>query len=82
MIAATPKVVEMVAVDSWKFYLRGLWESGLRLSESLTIWWDDAPGAIVVDFSGQRPMLRIPAESQKSNRDSLLPITPEFSHLL
>lgn len=82
MLAVVPKVVENTAADSWKFYLRGLWESGLRLSESLILRWDDAPGAIVVDLSGRRPMLRIPAEAHKGNRDTLLPITPSFAALL
>jgi integrase len=82
MIEATPAVVENAAAKSWQFYLRGLWESGLRLMESLSLRWDDKPGAIVVDLSGRRPMLRIPAEAQKSNCDQLLPITPEFAALL
>jgi integrase len=82
MIEATPKVVENAAADSWKFYLNGLWASGLRLTESLTLRWDDAPGAIVVDLSGRRPMLRIPAEAEKGNRDRVLPIVPEFATLL
>jgi integrase len=82
MIEAAPKVVENAAADSWKFYLNGLWASGLRLSESLTLRWDDAPGAIVVDLGGRRPMLRIPAEAEKGNRDRTLPITPEFATLL
>ncbi len=56
--------------------------SGLRISESLTLRWDDAPGAIVVDLSGRRPMLRIPAEAEKGHRDRVLPIVPEFSQLL
>jgi integrase len=82
MISAVPAVVENTAAASWRFYLRGLWTSGLRLSESLALRWDDAPDAIVVDFSGRRPMLRIPAEAQKANRDQLLPITPDFAALL
>lgn len=82
MLAAVPAVVENAAAPSWDFYLRGLWTSGLRLTESLLLRWDDAPGAIVVDFSGRRPMLRIPAEAQKANRDEVLPITPEFAALL
>jgi len=82
MIAAVPAVVENAAAESWRFYLRGLWESGLRLSESLTLRWDDGPDAIVVDLSGRRPMLRIPAEAQKAHRDEVLPITPEFAALL
>jgi integrase len=82
MIEAVPGVVENAAAESWKFYLRGLWTSGLRLSESLTLRWDAKPGVIVVDFSGRRPMLRIPAEAEKGNRDRLLPMTPDFATLL
>jgi integrase len=82
MIEAAAKVVENVAAKSWEFYLRGLWESGLRLSESLTLRWDDAPESIVVDLSGRRPMLRIPAEAEKGHQDRLLPMTPEFAELL
>jgi integrase len=82
MIEAVAAIVENAAAESWKFYLRGLWASGLRLSESLVLRWDDAPGAIVVDFTGRRPMLRIPCEAQKGNRDTLLPMTPEFATLL
>jgi integrase len=82
MIAAVAKVVENTAAPSWKFYLRGLWLSGLRLSESLSLRWDDAPGAIVVDLSGRRPMLHIPSEAHKARRDTLLPVTPDFAALL
>ncbi len=82
MIEAVPKVVENAAADSWKFYLRGLWFSGLRLSESLTLRWDDAPDSIVVDLDGKRPMLRIPAEVEKGKRDRILPMAPEFAQLL
>ena len=82
MLKVVPKVVENTAANSWKFYLRGLWESGLRLSESLTVRWDNAPDAIVVDLTGRRPMLRISAEAEKGNQDRLLPITPEFAVLL
>lgn len=82
MIDAVPAVVENAAAESWRFYLRVLWASGLRLTESLTLRWDDAPGAIVVDLSGRRPMLRIPAAAQKSGRDEVLPMTPEMTELL
>jgi integrase len=82
MLAAVPAIVEPVAADSWRFFLRGLWLSGLRLSESLTLRWDDKPGSIVVDLGGRRPMLRIPAEAEKGFQDRLLPITPQFAQLL
>jgi integrase len=82
MIEATPKVVENVAAASWQFYLRGLWLSGLRLSESITLSWTDTPGAIVVDMAGRRPMLRIPAEAEKGFQDRTLPMTPDFARHL
>jgi integrase len=43
MLSATTKIVGEANAEPWKFYLRGLWESGLRLSESLALRWDDAP---------------------------------------
>jgi integrase len=64
-------------------YLRGLWWSGLRLCESLALeWTGTTPGALVVDFTGRRPMLRIPAESEKGGQDRLLPMAPEFAEFL
>jgi integrase len=82
MLQVVPKIVENTAAESWAFYLRSLWESGLRLSESLMLRWDNAPDSIVVDLTGRRPMLRIAAEAEKGNQDRLLPITPEFAKLL
>ena len=82
MIVSVPKAVGELAADSYRFYLQGLWASGLRLEESLTLRWDEAPGAIVVELGGRRPMLRIPAEAEKGGTHRLLPITPEFAELL
>jgi integrase len=72
----------LAAAPHLDFYLRGLWLSGLRLGESMALRWDDAPGAILVDFSGRRPMFRIPAESEKGNTHRILPMAPEFAQLL
>jgi integrase len=82
MIAAAPKVVGEAAKASWEFYLRGLDASGLRLTESLVLRWDDGPGAIVVDYSGRHPMLRIDASAEKANTHRLLPMAPKFAELL
>jgi integrase len=82
MLKHVPKVVENVAAESWKFYLRGLWLSSLRLTESLTLRWDYAPNAIVVDMGGRRPMFLIPADVEKGNEDRLLPMTPDFAEFL
>lgn len=81
-IGARPNTTGRRDVESWQFYLRGLWASGLRLTESLLLRWDDATGAIVVDDSGRHPMFRIPAESEKGNTHRLLPMAPELAELL
>lgn len=79
----TPEQVEreQAIVAAWQYYLEGLWWSGLRLAESLELYWD-RPDRLCVDLSGRRPMLRIPAELEKGNKDRLLPITPEFAEFL
>jgi len=46
------------AIAAWQFYLKGLWASGLRLTESQALTWDRQDG-LRVDLSGRRPMLRI-----------------------
>ena len=74
-------VVGTVRMASWKRYLRGLWLSGLRLGESMGLWWD-RDDRLCVDLSGKYPMLRIPAELEKGNKDRLLPIAPEFAEFL
>ncbi|MFO0899300.1 MAG: site-specific integrase [Pirellulales bacterium] len=65
----------------WQFYLRGLWWSGLRLEESLELYWD-RQDRLCVDLSGGRPMLWIPAECEKGNQDRMLPMAPEFAEFL
>lgn len=65
----------------WRRLLRGLWLSGLRLSEALCLSWDpNAP--ISVSLDGKYPALRICAEAEKAHRDRLLPIAPEFAEFL
>ena len=93
MLDAVPKVVKLKPIndklkakrkriiESWKFYLRGLWFSGLRLSESLELYWD-RDDKLSLDFSGKYPMMRIRAEAEKGNKDRLLPIVPEFAEFL
>ena len=50
-------------------------------TKSLTLSWDqDAP--FQVDLTGRRPAFRIYAEAQKSGRDEVLPMTPDFAQWL
>ncbi len=69
------------AASSWQHYLEGLWCSGLRLEESLELWWD-RDDRLRVDLSGELPMLRIPAELEKGHKDRVLPMAPEFAEFL
>ena len=89
MIAAIPKVLvgegmtaDAGSVESWQLLLRGLWESGLRLSEAMALHWD-AEGAIVPRKSrGGLLLLSIPAKMQKSRKALEAPTTPAFTALL
>jgi integrase len=77
-----PAEIPPETVASWKHYLTGLWLSGLRLAESMEVYWNDGHHGLLVDLSGKRPMLKIPAECEKGHRDRTLPITPDFAEFL
>ena len=81
MLAKVEAVVGPEVAPSWRYYLRGLWLSGLRLGESLELTWDDDQ-RLRVDFDGRRPMLRIPASLEKGHKDRTLPMAPEFAEFL
>jgi integrase len=82
MLRTVRKVVGRAAARSWRRYLRGLWLSGLRISESLTLTWDGDRGLRIDLQPGERPMLRIPAEAEKGHKDRLLPLAPEFAEYI
>lgn len=84
MLAAVPAVVGEDAAAAWRHYLRGLWFSGLRLAESLELFWDreDKLHPILPKNGKGLPVLRILAELEKGHADRLLPIAPEFATFL
>jgi len=82
MMEKVPEIVGHAAAAAWTYYLRGLWASSLRLSESLELWWDREDRLIPMFPKNGRPMLRIPAELEKGHSDRLLPMAPEFALLL
>lgn len=65
----------------WRRLLRGLLLSGLRLGEALNLSWDEE-SKILVDMSGDRPMMRIRAELEKGGQDRIHPITRDFAEFL
>lgn len=68
-------------IETWKTYLKGLWWSGLRISEALQLSWDWS-SPVSVDLAHSIPRYVFLAEGQKSHRDEILPIAPEFVNLL
>ena len=81
MLDKVDSIVNDVVAPSWRYLLRGLWLSGLRLDEALNLYWD-RPDRLRVDLDGRRPMFHILAEHEKGKRDRLLPMAPEFAEML
>ncbi len=81
LLAKVEAIVGVERTAGWRHYLEGLWASGLRLTESLQLYWD-RDDRLCVDLSGKRPMLRIPGALEKGNPDRMLPIAPEFAEFL
>lgn len=67
--------------EKWVTLLRGLWMSGLRLSEALSLSWDEG-SPISVSMTGRYPALLIHADAQKNHEEQLLPLSPEFCEFL
>jgi integrase len=82
MLDVTVQVVGDVAADSWKYILRGLWESALRIEELMYVAWDKPRTIRPVWEDGRRPVLDIPASRQKNDTNERIPILPGFEELL
>lgn len=78
----TAGVVSEAAAETWKLLLRGLWTSGLRLSEAMALRRDHQPGGVSVQLDGKHSVLAFDGDSQKSGRTQLVPLAPEAVELL
>ncbi len=67
---------------SWKFLLRGIWESGLRLDEAMNASWDDRAYIVPLKTINGGYLLRIPATRQKNHKTQEVPTTPFLGSLL
>ncbi|WP_437188334.1 tyrosine-type recombinase/integrase [Planctomicrobium sp. SH668] len=67
--------------EPYKFFLEGLWWSGLRLQESLHLDWQDDTN-LCVDLDRARPVFRIQATNDKGGKYRILPMAPEFAQQL
>ncbi len=85
MLDATENVVGRTAAESFRFLLRGLFYSGLRLGEALNLHWpgvSDSNDKIVVSINKDSVTLSIPAQSQKQRKKIVYPVSPEFAKFL
>ncbi|MBO53327.1 MAG: hypothetical protein CMJ69_21430 [Planctomycetaceae bacterium] len=82
LLAVVPTVVGDDAAQSWRFLLRGLWESALRIGEAMHLHWTDA-NEILPQWRPRRlPTLSIPAALQKNDVQEEIPLLPGFESLL
>ena len=77
LLRATRTVSGRERGREWRRLLRGLWLSGLRLSEAMAATWDDADG-VRVRLDGAFPAIFIPGRMQKGRKDTVTPLTPDF----
>jgi len=82
MLDKTASVVGREAAPAWKYLLRGLWWSGLRISEAVNLFWDGNEGLLVTAIDRSEPLFEIPAHEQKNNTTQSLPMAPEFVEFL
>ena len=82
MLRATRAVVGKEAAPSWRFLLRGLWESALRIDELMHVSWDKPRTIRPIWSEGKHPLLDIPAAMQKNDTDQAIPLLPGFERLL
>ena len=82
MLAVTPKVVGDKATESWRYLLRGLWSSALRIDELMHVSWD-IPHTIIPEWPRTGyPVLILPAQWQKNDTEEAIPLLSWFEDVL
>jgi integrase len=82
MLANVKSEVGAEAESSWKYILRGAWESALRLDELMHLHWSDEQSIVPLWKRGALPVLAIPAAMQKNDTEESIPLLPSFEALL
>ena len=81
MLLAAVDDIDFRYKSELKLLVEGLWLSGLRLGEAFSLSWDKPP--IMVDLdNGKFPRLIIHDVGQKSRKDEMSPLTPDFVEFL
>jgi integrase len=67
--------------DKLKRLMRGMYLSGLRAAEAIRLNWER--GGVLLDMDGGKyPRIIFSAKGQKSRRNEIMPITPDFAAFL
>ncbi len=82
VLAKVKDVVGAEAEPSWKYLLRGLWESSLRIEELMHLHWSDDRYIVPKWRKGALSVLAIPAEMQKNDTEECIPLLPSLESLL
>ena len=82
MLNVTGVVVGKDSAESWRFLLRGLWSSALRLDEILNVSWTDTDAIRPIWEPGREPELFIPHHLQKNATEESIPLLPWFEDVL
>ncbi len=80
MLESVDAAVEPGCGDSWRHLLRGLWLSGLRISEAISLSWEPSNG-VYVDIPDDGSV-RLVFKKQKSGREQIAPIATDFGKFL
>jgi integrase len=80
ILKAVPEVVGKRLAAEWARLLRGIWLSGMRLSEAMIVSWTDAPVRVTLDTTPPRTYWH--SEGHKARNDQVIPMTPDFAALL
>ena len=84
MLAAVPKITKTPdSIASLQHLLRGLWLSGLRLGEALSLTWDQWADGIRVNVDDDQDVcLMIDGENQKNRQTLVYPVVDDFAGFL
>lgn len=76
MLDSVQKVVGEQNATSWRFLMRGLVATGLRLGQALALSWEVDAAIRLEGIDLPHPMLVITAEAHKGKRDQTIGLTP------
>ena len=82
ILANVEAVIPPPHVDAWRFFLRGLWYSGLRVGEAVSLSWEPLSPVAVITRPEEEPVLRFQPQGHKARRAETTPVAPDFADLL